>query len=216
VDTSSGGGRFWLFVYSNGNIAGCLAGLVGVALYLFGVIDQGWLYITLGLYLAGYFAAPVPDPLRLRAAITVDTLREALADLIQDSRKRLPAEALQLLDSIRTTLDDILPRLAKLQAALSLDTPQTFTVAETVTRYLPDALDSYLKLPPMYAVAHHINGKTPKQHLIGQLTLLDAKLKDIADDLFRDDAEDLALNGRFLEEKFRVSAGVVGSSNPAE
>jgi len=46
--------------------------------------------------------------------------------------------------------------------------------------------------------------------------LLDAKLKDIADDLFRDDAEDLALKGRFLEEKFRVSAGVVGSSNPAE
>lgn len=197
------GSRFWLFLYSNGNIAGCLAGLLGIAIYLFGMIDKGWLYITLGLYVAGYFAVPVPDPLRMRSRITVDTLRDALEELIRDSRKRLPIEAIALLESIRGRMEDILPRLTELQASLSQNTTQTFTIAETVTRYLPDALDSYLKLPPMYAVAHHVDGKTPKQHLLGQLQMLDAKLADIADDLFRGDAEALALNGRFLEDKFR-------------
>lgn len=197
------GSRFWLFLYSNGNIAGCLAGLVGIALYLLGVVDKGWLLITLGLYVAGYFAAPAPDPVRMRAMITVDTLRDALEELIRDSRQRLPAEAIALLESIRARMEAILPRLTELQAALLQNSTQTFTIAETVTRYLPDALDSYLKLPPMYAVAHHVDGKTPKQHLLGQLHLLDAKLADIADDLFRGDAEALARNGRFLEDKFR-------------
>lgn len=41
------------------------------------------------------------------------------------------------------------------------------------------------------------------QAQLEQLGLLDAMLKEIADDLFRGDAEALALNGRFLEEKFR-------------
>lgn len=198
------GSRFWLFLYSNGNIAGCLAGLVGVALYLVGVIDKGWLYITLGLYVAGYFAAPAPDPLKLRADISVATLRDALDELIRDTRKRLPHEAIALLESIRSRMEEILPRLAELTAAMPLETPHSFTIAETVTRYLPDALDSYLRLPPMYAVAHHIDGQTPKQHLVAQLQLLDDKLKDIADDLFRGDAEALARNGRFLEDKFRA------------
>lgn len=211
-ETKGHGSRFWLFIYSNGNIAGCVAGLVGVAMYLLGVINQGWLLITLGLYLAGFFAAPASAQVRLNPRITADTLRDALDELIQDSRKSLPAEALQLLESIRNTMGDILPQIAKLQAGLPLDTPQSFTIAETVTRYLPDALNSYLKLPPLYAAAHRIDDKTPKQHLLAQLKLLDSKLKDIADDLFRGDAEDLALNGRFLEEKFQVRDQSIGNS----
>ena len=201
--------RFWLFVYSNGNVAGCLLGLAGIALYLLGIIDRGWLPISLGLYAAGYFAAPAPAPVRINNAVTVETLLAALDQLIAASSKRLPAEALSLLGNIRATIADILPRLAELKAALPLDTAHSFTIAETVTRYLPDALDSYLRLPPMYAVAHHVDGKTPKQLLIGQLSLLDAKLKDIGDDLFRGDAEALARNGRFLEDKFRA-ANTVG------
>jgi hypothetical protein len=196
--------RLWLFLYSNGNIAGCLLGLAGVGLYLFGVIDRWWLPITAGLYAAGYFAAPAADPLRLRTEITEEMLRQALDELIGSVRKRVPAEALRLLESIRATLDGVLPKLAELKSARRIDDPHAFTIGETVTRYLPDALDSYVRLPPAYAAAHHLpNGKTPRQALIEQLGLLDAKLKEVADDLFRGDAEALALNGRFLEEKFR-------------
>jgi hypothetical protein len=166
---------------------------------------QWWLPITAGLYAAGYFAAPASDPLKLRTRITEDMLREALDELIAAVRKRVPAEALRLLESIRGTLEGILPKLAELKNARRIDDPHTFTIGETVTRYLPDALDSYVKLPPAYAAAHHLpDGRTPRQALIAQLGLLDAKLKEIADDLFRGDAEALALNGRFLEEKFRA------------
>ena len=196
--------RFWLFVYSNGNIAGCLLGLAGIGLYLFGIIGRWWLPITAGLYAAGYFAAPPVDPLRLRTEITEEMLRQALDELIGSVRKRVPAEALRLLESIRTTLDAVLPKLAELKSTRRIDDPHAFTVGETVTRYLPDALVSYVRLPPAYAAAHHLpSGKTPRQGLLEQLGLLDAKLNEIADDLFRGDAEALVLNGRFLEEKFR-------------
>lgn len=196
--------RIWLFLYSNGNIAGCLLGLAGIGVYLFGIIDRWWLPITAGLYTAGYFAAPPVDPLRLRTEISEGMLRQALDELIGSVRKRIPAEALRLLESIRTTLEAVLPKLAELKGMRRLDDPQAFTVGQTVTRYLPDALDSYVRLPPAYATAHHLpSGKTPRQALLEQLGLLDAKLKEIADDLFRGDAEALALNGRFLEEKFR-------------
>lgn len=196
--------RGWLFLYGNGNIAGCLLGLVGIGLYLFGVIDRWWLPITAGLYAAGYLAAPAVDPLRLRTEVTEEMLREALDELIGSVRKRVPAEALRLLEDIRATLEGVLPKLAELKRTRRIDDPHGFTIGETVTRYLPDALGSYLKLPPAYAAAHRLpTGKTPRQALIEQLGLLDAKLKEIADDLFRGDAEALALNGRFLEQKFR-------------
>lgn len=196
--------RFWLFIYSNGNIAGCVLGLIGVGLYLSGIIDRGWLAIAAGLYAAGYFGAPRANPLQLRASISEDALREALDEIIDTTRKRVPAEAVRLLESIRDTLGGLLPRLTELKSSQRVDDPHAFTVGQTVTRYLPDALGSYLKLPPAYAAAHHVfDGKTPKQLLIDQLSLLDLKLKEIADDLFRGDAEALARNGLFLEDKFR-------------
>ena len=40
--------RALLFLYSNANLAGCAAALLGPALLFAGVIDQGWLAITAG------------------------------------------------------------------------------------------------------------------------------------------------------------------------
>ena len=58
-------GRSWptrllLFVYSNGNIAGSVLALLGPALLFGGVVREGWLLITAGLYAAGFLLAGRP------------------------------------------------------------------------------------------------------------------------------------------------------------
>ncbi len=46
------------------------------------------------------------------------------------------------------------------------------------------------------------NGKTCKQLLIDQLDLLNTQLSKIAENVYKDDADALVVNGKFLEEKF--------------
>ena len=65
----------------------------------------------------------------------------------------------------------------------------------------------YLNLPRAYATLHPVQDrKTPKQVLMDQLTLLESKMSEVADDLRRNDTDRLLANRRFLEERFGRSA----------
>ena len=65
----------------------------------------------------------------------------------------------------------------------------------------------YLNLPRGYAPLHPVqDGKTPRQVLLEQLTLLESKMNEVADDVHQYDADRLLANGRFLEERFGRSA----------
>jgi hypothetical protein len=46
------------------------------------------------------------------------------------------------------------------------------------------------------------DGKTPKEVLLDQLTLLESKMSEVADDVHRNDSDRLLANGRFLQERF--------------
>jgi hypothetical protein len=46
------------------------------------------------------------------------------------------------------------------------------------------------------------DGKTPKEVLLDQLTLLENKMSEVADDVHRNDSDRLLANGRFLQERF--------------
>jgi hypothetical protein len=46
-------------------------------------------------------------------------------------------------------------------------------------------------------------GKTARDLLMEQLTILDDQLKEVVDNVARGDAEALLANGKFLETKFR-------------
>ena len=66
--------RALLFLYGNGNIAGCGLALLGPALLFAGVIERGWLPITLGLYAIGWLLAPRPPELarRIEDSLTIE------------------------------------------------------------------------------------------------------------------------------------------------
>jgi hypothetical protein len=100
---------------------------------------------------------------------------------------------------IRQSILGILPRSGNLPPG----SPELFVLERTATDYLPTALEAYLNLPKAYATLHAVqDGKTPKEILLAQLTLLESKMNEVADDVHRNDSDRLLANGRFLQERF--------------
>lgn len=202
--------RFQSFLYSPRNIAGCCLAFVGLVLLFTGVIGTGWPLIVAGLYAVGVLAWPrkqVVEAAAPSAEVSVETLAQQLERLIVDVSKRLPEPAQASLHSIQTTLTDLLPRLRELEVSGALSVESAFTVEETLRRYLPEMLTSYLKLPPAFARMQPLRDKrTATQILVDQLQMLDESLKQIAQEAFAGDAEALVNSGRFLERKLRARA----------
>lgn len=195
------GQRWLLFLYGDRNLAGSVLALVGLGAWFGGVFDDWWLPIVAGLYGVGYLAMPANRQHEAQAqqAATQANLTDSVARLLDDSRKALPREAIALLQAIGQTVAALAPRLA--EGGIALDTAAALINA--VTRDLPETVHNYARLPTAFANLHAVDqGKTCKQLLLEQLALLDAQLRKMADSVFRDDAEALVVNGKFLQEKF--------------
>src|SRR5262245_32386556 len=122
-----------------------------------------------------------------------------LDGMIVRARPALPADLVKRLDSIRSSIGEVLPRL-------SIDTSASddlYLVRETVLRYLPETLANYMALPPLFRTMHALNGgKTARELLGDQLDVLDVQMREVVGNVARGDAEALLTNGRFLEAKF--------------
>jgi hypothetical protein len=201
----TGGQRLMLFFYSNGNIAGCVMALTGLALFFTGVIHAFWWAIVAGLYGAGVLGWPRSSLAETAAQTELSTemLSQQVRKLVNSVAQGLPKEALDLLHSIQGTLEELLPRMKELRERGIISAKDSFTVLETVRRYLPDTLAAYLRLPKYYAQMQPLaDGRTASQTLFDQLRVLDTSLKDVAKSAFAGDAEALVTNGQFLQSKF--------------
>jgi hypothetical protein len=197
--------RLQLFLYSTGNIAGCLLALGGLGLFFGGVVHAWWWAIVAGLYAAGVLGWPRDDLARTaeRTELSGEMLAQQLSKLVDSVAQGLPKQSLDRLRSIESTLTDLLPRLQELRDRGVITAKDSFTVVETVRRYLPDTLGAYLRLPRLYARMQALaDGQTASQSLLNQLTVLDNSLKDVARSAFAGDAETLVANGKFLQNKF--------------
>lgn len=113
------------------------------------------------------------------------------------------ARVMRVLRAVNQTL----PRLGQ----LGLGSQEGYSVVATATDYLPEALESYFRLPRDWADTRPIDGaKTALLVLIEQLELLGATAEQILDAANRADAQALVAHGRFLEAKF----GHAGSGGP--
>jgi hypothetical protein len=84
-----------------------------------------------------------------------------------------------------------------------LSAKDSFTVVETVRRYLPNTLAAYLRLSKFYAQTQTLaDGKTASQILLAQLPVLDTPLKEVVKSTFAGAAETLVTNEQFLQNKF--------------
>src|SRR5919108_865752 len=126
-------------------------------------------------------------------------LQQALDAQVRAVTGKVPAEVMAKVLSIRKTILEMLPHSGNLPPG----SPQWFIVERTATNYLPNSLESYISLPRLYATRQPVqNGKTPKDILLDQLTLIESKMREVAEDMHRNDADRLLANGRFLEDRF--------------
>ena len=197
--------RLLLYLYSNQHIVGSLAALVGLGLFFGGVIDKGWWAIVIGLYAGVALIVPRDDVSEriARAEFDEHNLRERLQELIDMATKKVPVEAAQLLETIRQHAELLLPKLKELTERGALAASVRHDVLQTLTRYLPDTLATYLRLPPAYTKLHtDESGKTPQTLLVTQLKLLEENLGRAVKEAFAEDVTMLQIQGRFLSEKF--------------
>ena len=195
--------RLLIYLYSTKNIVGSALALVGLLLFFTGIVGALWPFIVIGLYLVGALVAPSTKGIDLTNGFDPNDVRKALDQEVRLINGRVPADVLAKVQSIQQIIYGILPSTGSLPA----NSPELFVVQRTASEYLPTALEAYLNLPRAYATLHPVqDGKTPKQVLMDQLTLLESKMTEVADDVHRNDTDRLLANGRFLEERFGKSA----------
>jgi hypothetical protein len=191
--------RLIRYLYSAKNIVGCLLAAVGLVLLFTGRIGALGPVVVVGLYLIGVLVTPGSKPIELNTGFDPDDVKNALDTQVRIITGRVPPEVMAKVLKIRQTILAILPRSGNFAPG----SPELFVVERTATDYLPTSLQAYLNLPRAYATLHQVqDGKTPKQILLDQLTLLEAKMDEVADNVHRNDSDRLLANGRFLAEKF--------------
>ena len=190
--------RFWVWLYSNANLLGTVLALLGLGLYLGGIINEGWWLIIPGLYLAGYLIAPRPPQAKPISQAQLD-LSTALDAMQQRAQQGLSAERLQTFDRLITSLRDALPLLE----AQSTGDRSAYTLRQTILDYLPATLDNYLRLPRAYRQMHKLNdGRTPREVFVAQLDTLHNEVQSSIKALAENDTQQLLANERFLADRF--------------
>lgn len=200
--------RVMLYLYSTKNLVGSALALGGLGLFFGGVINDWWLPIVAGMYAVGWLAIPANQDLvaQVEREMTAADLVGGLDDLIGASASKLPQEAVERLGAIRGMVDDLAPKM--FSGTVAMD--HAISLHNAVARDLPETVRNYLRLPPAYAALHAVDsGRTCKHLLVEQLDILKDHLGKIADSIYKNDAEALVVNGKFLKEKFH-SVSFVG------
>lgn len=195
--------RVLLFLYSTQNLVGSALAIAGLGLFFGGLIADWWFPIVAGLYGLGWLAVPRDKELEIQVGneATQANLIASVEALIHESKSRLPHEALERLQRIRDVVVGLAPKLFSGDLAMN----NVISLVNAVTRDLPETVRNYLHLPTAFATMVVVDsGKTSKQLLLEQLDILDRQLASIAENIYKDDAEALVVNGRFLQEKFHA------------
>src|SRR4249920_374221 len=108
------GDRLIRWFYGVPNLVGIVLALVGIGLYIGGVIS-GFLVplIVIGLYLVGAILTPKPKGIgglqTLNGNLDPGQIKGALNRIVGESQKRLPDELAAKVVAIQATILDILP-----------------------------------------------------------------------------------------------------------
>ena len=194
--------KFWLYLYSTRNIVASALGLLGLGMFFVGLIKSFWLAIVVGLYAAGYLTTPKQREfdLQLSQELDLEAMQRALEELTKRVEDKLSPEVIERVDSIKSMIIDLMPRLSDLRSC----DEQVFIVRQMALSYLPETLENYLNLPRAYARFHVVrDGKTSRELLLGQLKLLEKEIGQVTENINRNDTEKMVAHGRFLEERFQ-------------
>jgi len=196
------------FLYSRKNIGACLLALGAAALFVLG-ITGGWIGLAAipVVYAAGYALIPGERGvgLTLMDARDVYQIKQGLNDLTYSLRFRVADDVLAAVEDTVHAVTLTLP--ADGTPGMSAIDPTVMLIRQTALHYLPEALNAYIRLPRMYAERVPVqDGKTARDVLIDQMRLIDQKMRETATAMYRNDADELLANARFLQERFADSS----------
>lgn len=128
-----------------------------------------------------------------------ETLRNALQFTVDAARGRVNEPVRAAIDRVVTAVEAVLAVWDEADTGPEL----AYTLRATVTQYLPDTLERYLKLPQDFRTQRAVrDGRTPQDLVVAQLGTLADELESIAEDVHLGNAQELAAHGRFLDERF--------------
>lgn len=113
-------------------------------------------------------------------------------------RRGLPLPATQLADSLTRRLAELAPQAETLDPR----SPAADAVRTLVATELPDLVDGWRAVPVSRRTVAQANGRTPDDHLIDGLRLIDAELARMTDNLSHGALDAVAVQGRYLELKY--------------
>ena len=194
------------FLLSNKNMLGLAFSSLVILLAFLGLIKSFWFPFAVIAYGLGYFVGPAEKEIKF-----YHFKGENLIDYIGFLRKlvttinvspKIPHEAKLILSHLGEKANELLDFLHK-KNDLGIFNEDMTNLKSIFDTYLPKLINEYEKLPTDYA--NNIktsNGKTAKDMLLEQLTLLDKTVQEIAYGIYENDVTALKVNGRLLKQKF--------------
>jgi hypothetical protein len=135
--------------------------------------------------------------------------REAMERALQGVRrlteynpeKRIPAALQARVLDLCKALEGLLQQWERSKGNLSLQ--DSFHARHIAISYLPDALNTYLSIPAAFATTKVLeNGKTAQDTFSASIGELEAKVRQLGDDLAAQDAQAFLVHSKFLHQKF--------------
>ncbi|QRP44705.1 hypothetical protein [Amycolatopsis sp. FDAARGOS 1241] len=183
---------------STKNLFGCIGGLLGLVLYVVGVVGPLWLMVVVVavLYAAGALLGP-PDKVRLvvdpeAEAVQVRSSLDALAHTVSGHAGRLPASAVDGVRRVAEMLSDLLADPARLAANPDLQ-HRVLLLARTD---LPLSVQTYLNLPRWFAASRADAG----HELVKQLDLIEHRAHQLAEEYYAAEVNQQKDQTRYLGE----------------
>lgn len=200
--------RVLRFIASRKNIGASILALAAGALFVLGV-TSGWVGLgaIAAFYALGYFLIPPERGIGFTFFDERDArqIRQGLNDLTFSLRFRVADDVLAAVEDTSRSIQLTMP--VEGATGLSAIDPTVMLIRQTALHYLPQALQTYLALPRIYAERVPVqDGKTAKDVLIAQLRLIDQKMRETSQAMYQNDADRLLANARFLQERFARSA----------
>jgi hypothetical protein len=132
------------------------------------------------------------------AEAALPNLGEEAAIWLAAQRRGLPLPALQLANAMCGRLDDLAPRLGRLDPR----SPAGASIRKLIAVELPALVEGWRAVPITSRRVPHPDGRTPDDHLINGLELIDAELAQTSDQLGQSTLDHIAVQGRYLELKY--------------
>ncbi|WBQ16494.1 hypothetical protein [Sphingobium yanoikuyae] len=188
-----------------GRIAGAAFAIIIAAMIAgwFMPLGTGGVMIVLGLLLVTtLFFALLPGERAVSPDKLADTALTALPlkteIWLENQRKALPAPAASLVDSIGVKLETLAPQLER----LGEQDPAAHEIRRLLADHLPELVTGYQSIPAPLRREER-NGRVPEKQLIEGLSVIDAEIGRMSEQLASGDLDKLATQNRFLELKYQ-------------